>query len=95
MERYDEFPIVDLAEVGVRINSLRKANHLKVTDISDRMGFNSPQAVYKWQRGDCLPDVVNLLVLARMLKVSIEELLLGQEEAPLPFFTESRERKGF
>lgn len=81
-----EFPILNMEEVGNRIKRLRKEKNLKVTDISDQMGFESPQAVYKWQRGECLPEIMNLIVLSRMLGTTVEGIVLGEEGCPLPIF---------
>lgn len=73
-------PVIDMGEIGSRIKRLRKERCLKVTDISERMGFETPQAVYKWQRGDCLPDTVNLIILSRMLGTTVEGIILGDED---------------
>ena len=39
-------------------------------------GFATPQAIYKWQRGKALPTLDNMTVLARVMNVSIEEILI-------------------
>jgi hypothetical protein len=39
-------------------------------------GFNSPQAIYKWQNGTALPTVDNLLVLAALFCVRIDDILI-------------------
>ena len=39
------------------------------------MGFNTPQALYKWERGLCLPTLDNLVILAELFNVSIEDIL--------------------
>jgi len=82
----NDFPVLNMEEVGNRIKKLRKEKNLKVTDISDRMGFENPQAVYKWQRGECLPEIMNLIVLSRMLGTTVEGIVLGEERCPLHIF---------
>ena len=76
---------------GARIRAIRKARGLKVTDISSYMGFESPQAVYKWQRGDSLPDLGNMLRLMELFEIdNIREIVVtygGADEA-LPLFCE-------
>ena len=72
--------VIDMKAIGNRIKKLRKEKSIKATDISDRLGFSTPQAVYKWQRGECLPDIVNMLELTRMLDTTVEHLMLGDEE---------------
>lgn len=68
---------IDQAATGARIRSIRKAKGLKVTDISDYMGFESPQAVYKWQRGDSMPDLANLVRLLDLFEIKdVREILV-------------------
>lgn len=55
---------------------LRTAAGLSVHDLQTIFGFNSPQAIYKWQNGTALPTVDNLVVLASVLKVRIDDLLI-------------------
>ena len=66
--------------LGVRLLStyvnLRKAAGLTVADIQMVFGFNSPQAIYKWQNGTALPTVDNLIVLAALLNVRIDDILV-------------------
>lgn len=47
-----DYPTIDVVATGERIKQLRKKKHLTVEQISSFMGFESVQAVYKWQRGD-------------------------------------------
>ena len=61
-------PVIDLAQTGANIVNLRKAAGLSVHDLQVVFGFNSPQAIYKWQNGTALPTVDNLIVLAALLR---------------------------
>ena len=69
-------PTIDLAQTGANIVSLRKAAGLTVHDLQIVFGFNSPQAIYKWQNGAALPTVDNLLVLAALFHVRIDDILV-------------------
>ena len=46
------YPVLDLTATGKRIKEIRIEKHMTVNDICEYMGFENPQAVYKWQRGD-------------------------------------------
>ena len=70
------YPIVDLTGTGQNIVRLRKKNGLSVKDVQEALGLATPQAVYKWQRGDTLPTVDNLLVLSVLFGVSIDAILV-------------------
>ena len=69
-------PTVDLAQTGANIVNLRKAAGLSVHDLQMVFGFNSPQAIYKWQNGAALPTVDNLIVLAALFNVLIDDILV-------------------
>ena len=71
-----DFPTINLALTGANIMNLRKAAGLSVHDLQMAFGFNSPQAIYKWQNGTALPTVDNLLVLAALLHVRIDDILI-------------------
>ena len=68
-------PMVDMAQTGANILALRKAAGLSVHDLQVVFGFNSPQAIYKWQNGMALPTVDNLIVLATLLHVKMDDII--------------------
>lgn len=78
-------PVIDMVETGRRIEDRRRKAKLSVRDLQAYFGFEYPQAIYKWQRGECLPSVDNLLALARLLKVSMEDLLAYESREVSPF----------
>ena len=69
-------PTIDPVLTGANIKKLRKAAGLSVHDLQLAFGFNSPQAIYKWQNGTSLPTVDNLIVLAALLNVRIDDILV-------------------
>lgn len=85
------FPVINLAQTGQSIERHRQEAGLSVRDLQNYFGFEYPQAIYKWQHGECLPTVDNLLALSRVLNVSMEDLLVVDDREvilfSLPFFT--------
>ena len=61
---------------GKRIKELLRDNGYSVKDIQEVMGFENPQAVYKWLSGKSLPSLDNLLILSKLLHTSIEDILV-------------------
>ena len=61
---------------GDRIKKLLKQNGYTVRDIQEAMGFENPQAVYKWISGKSLPNLDNLLILSKVLHTSMEDILV-------------------
>ena len=74
-------PTINLVQTGTNIVKLRKAAGLTVHDLQMAFGFNSPQAIYKWQTGAALPTVDNLIGLAALLKVHIDDILIVDHSA--------------
>ena len=75
----DRIPVIDLTATGINITRLRISAGLTVKDLQIIFGFSTPQAIYKWQRGTALPTVDNLVVLAAVFGVRIEDILIFQE----------------
>lgn len=69
-------PTIDLTRTGANITRLRRDAGLTVHDLQVVFGFNSPQAIYKWQSGAALPTVDNLLILAAIFGVKIDDILV-------------------
>ena len=76
MKRY---PVLDLQATGERIKKLRVEKRMSVADICEYMGFENPQAVYKWQRGETLPTVDNLYALSYLFETPMENILCSKE----------------
>ncbi len=67
--------VVNMKLTGRNIASLREARGISVRDLQEMLGIATPQAIYKWQRGETLPTIENLAALACILSVSMEEIL--------------------
>lgn len=70
------FPIVNLEATGENIVALRKANGLSVKDLQNFFGFATPQAIYKWQHGTTLPTIDNLVCLAYIFGVTMDDIIV-------------------
>ena len=70
------FPKVDMVLTGEKITELRRKNNMTVTDLQKLFGFNTPQAIYKWMRGETMPTVDNLVILADAFHVSISDIVI-------------------
>ena len=69
-------PMIDMQATGRNIADMRKARGITVHDIQCRMGFNTNQAIFKWQRGDTMPKIENLVILADMFHVKIDDIIV-------------------
>lgn len=80
-------PAIDMVATGRNIMKLRQAAGLSVREIQNIFGFTTPQAIYKWQHGTAMPTIDNLVVLAAVLDVTIDEILVVQREDIVQFAT--------
>ena len=71
---------IDATATGRRIRELRDLNGLRITDISDALGFYEPQAVYKWMRGECLPTLRNMYRFSILFNTTIDDIVRGAED---------------
>ncbi len=70
-------------EIANRLVNLRKSNNFSQEALAEKLGI-SRQAVSKWERAEASPDTDNLILLARLYGVSLDELLQTEDEIPLP-----------
>ena len=69
-------PSIDLTATGARIAQLRQQAGLTVRDLQDIFGFNTPQAIYRWQRGLTLPTLDNLVALASVFGTTMDAIIV-------------------
>ncbi len=77
----NQMPAVDMAATGANIAKLRIANAMTVKDLQMIFGFATPQAIYKWQNGTSLPTIDNLVVLAAVFKVKMDDIIIVNDAA--------------
>ncbi len=67
-------------EIANRLVELRKKNNLSQEELAAKLGL-SRQAVSKWERAEASPDTDNLICLAKIYNISLDDLL--KNEAPV------------
>jgi len=66
-------------ETAKRLYEYRKANGYSQEELAAKIGV-SRQAISKWERSESSPDTDNLIALAQLYGVSLDTLLMGEEE---------------
>lgn len=69
-------PAIDMVATGKNIAKLRKDAGLTVRDLQEMFGFTTPQAIYKWQHGAAMPTIDNLVALAVVFNVAIDDIII-------------------
>ncbi|MBQ9121134.1 MAG: helix-turn-helix domain-containing protein [Clostridia bacterium] len=67
--------------LGKKLYELRKAAGLSQEDLAEKLGV-SRQAVSKWECGESWPDTDNLITIARLYNVSLDELIGNSSPHP-------------
>ena len=78
--------------IGKRIAALRREKGLKQEDIARALDVSS-QAVSKWENDQSCPDISLLPKLAKLLGVTVDVLLSGEEERTQTVLVPEAERK--
>ncbi|MFA5719458.1 MAG: helix-turn-helix transcriptional regulator [Acholeplasmataceae bacterium] len=71
--------MIDLRSVGKKIQSLRVSNHLTQDELAEKL-YVSRQALSKWENGQSIPTIDNILLLSRLFNVTFEEILCLNEK---------------
>ena len=69
-------PTIDMVGTGKKIADLRKSAGMTVKDLQDIFGFATPNAIYKWQHGTAMPTLDNLVILAAVFDVAIDDIIV-------------------
>ena len=77
-----ERPHFDIVASGARMRAIRQERKISVKQVMEYKGFESTQAVYKWEAGKCFPQADNLIALAILYRVSPMELLVEEDLVP-------------
>lgn len=67
---------IDMIATGANIKKIMKDKKMKVVDMQNIMGFNTPQAIYKWFRGDAMPSIDNMVIMASVLDIRIDDIIV-------------------
>lgn len=69
-------PAIDMVKTGRKIADLRKSAGMTVKELQDIFGFATPNAIYKWQHGTAMPTLDNLVILASVFGVALDEIIV-------------------
>ena len=73
------FPSINMAATGNNITQMRRRAGMTVQDLQNIFGFSSPQAIYKWQRGEAMPTIDNLVILASVFDTTMDAIVIRNQ----------------
>ncbi len=71
--------VINIEETGKNIKNIFKERNYKIKDIQDIFGFNTPQAIYKWFRGEAIPSIDNLIIISSICNIKIDDIIIRQK----------------
>lgn len=69
-------PIIDTEATGANIRFLRDRAGMTNKDIAEALGFTTRNAIYRWLTGDAMPTLDNIVILASIFGVTIDEIII-------------------
>lgn len=69
------------SQIGANIASRRKQAGLTQAGLAEKLNY-SDKAISKWERGESIPDVVTLIQLAQLFRVTVNDLLAAPGQQP-------------
>lgn len=66
---------IDIIKTGENIKRIIKQKGMKIADVQSAFGFNTPQAIYKWIRGDCMPTIDNIVIMTDIFGVGMDDIV--------------------
>ena len=69
------FPVINTVATGQNINRMRIEAGMTVRNMQDVFGFTTPQSIYKWIHGTAMPTIDNMVILAAMFGVTVDEII--------------------
>ncbi len=69
-------PVLDLQATGSKIKTLMKQRGITVRQLQVIMDFPYVQTIYNWFRGLNMPTIDNLVVLAQILGVKMDDIVI-------------------
>ena len=82
---FDSYSVrIDLPATGNKIKELRYARNYTVSQLAEIL-HSSENTIFKWQRGECLPTLDNLLVLSMIFETPMDDIIQreGRGDEPL------------
>lgn len=70
--------------ISKNIVKFRKENNLTQNDLAEELNI-SRQSVSKWENGETVPSIDNLVRLSGILNISLDELITGESYLSFPF----------
>ena len=66
---------INTIATGANIKAMMKAHQMTTADIQKACGFGIPQAIFKWFRGDTMPTIDNMVIVADLFGCTVNDII--------------------
>lgn len=73
-------PVISLEKTAANIKRARKTKGYTVKAVAERIRLCGVQSVYDWESARCLPDIQNFLAISRLYDITINSILVCEDE---------------
>ena len=75
------FPVIDVPATSKNLKKLRESSGFSVANLQKLLEMQNPQSIYTWEDSNnkYLPRLDNLVILSKLYKVSIDDLIVLRE----------------
>lgn len=75
------FPVIDVPATSKNLKKIRENHGISVAELQQLLEMTNPQSIYTWEDSGSkyLPRLDNLVILSKIYKVSIDELIVLKE----------------
>ena len=92
------FPVIDVPATSKNLKKLRENQGISVANLQQLLEMTNPQSIYTWEEinSKYLPRLENLVILSKLYKVSIDDLIILKEsDKAVLSIGESRPQYGY
>ena len=68
--------VINTTETSIRIKECRLRAGYSVREIQNIFNFSSPEAIYAWEKGKYIPSIDNMIIIASVYGVTIDEIIV-------------------
>ena len=69
-------PVINVAATAAKIKECRIRAGYSVREIQNILSFSSPEAVYAYEKGKYLPTIDNMIILADIYGVTVDDFIV-------------------
>ena len=79
-----DVPVIDVEATSKKLKSMRVQHDISVAEMQKLFSMENPQSIYNWENPDkkTLPCIDNLVILAKLYQIPVDDLLVIQQETP-------------